>query len=70
MLSSGENVEPAPIEDACTASPFIEHLVLVGQDHRMLGALVVPSADAFAELQEIKGARATPLLPLLLQSDL
>ncbi len=56
VLSSGENVEPAPIEDACAVSPFIQHLVLVGQDHRMLGALVVPAEDAFKELQEIKGA--------------
>lgn len=56
MLSSGENVEPAPIEDACAVSPFIQHLVLVGQDHRMLGALVVPATEAFAELQDIKGA--------------
>lgn len=56
VLSSGENVEPAPIEDACAVSPFIQHLVLVGQDHRMLGALVVPAPEAFAELQDIKGA--------------
>jgi long-chain acyl-CoA synthetase len=55
VLSSGENVEPAPIEDACTVSPFIQHMVLLGQDHRMLGALVVPSAEAFAELEQIKG---------------
>ena len=58
VLSSGENVEPAPIEDACAVSPFIQHLVLVGQDRRMLGALVVPAEDAFKELQEIKGAPA------------
>lgn len=59
MLSSGENVEPAPIEDACMVSPFIQHMVLLGQDHRMLGALIAPSSEAFAELEHIKGEEAS-----------
>lgn len=57
VLSSGENVEPGPIEDACTASSYIQNLVLLGQDQRMLGALVVPAKEAFDELEGIKGAR-------------
>ena len=58
VLASGENVEPAPIEDALACSPFIANVVLVGQDARMLGALVVPSAEAFQELEAVRGGAA------------
>ncbi len=62
VLASGENVEPAPLEDAVGASPFIAHAVIVGQDRRALGALVVPAEDAFAELAAVRGgARPAPL---------
>jgi long-chain acyl-CoA synthetase len=44
VLSSGKNVEPAPIEDAVCASPLIKHALLVGQDKRELGLLVFPQA--------------------------
>ncbi len=63
VLSSGENVEPGPIEDACVASSFISHMVLLGQDQRMLGALVVPNQDAFDELESIKGVRSLLVVP-------
>ena len=46
VLSSGENVEPIPIEEACLMSPYIEQIVLVGQDQSGIGALVVPSKEA------------------------
>lgn len=46
VLSSGENVEPVPIEEACLMSPYIEQIVLVGQDRNGIGALIVPSKEA------------------------
>jgi long-chain acyl-CoA synthetase len=46
VLSNGENIEPQPIEDACTRSPYIDQMVLVGQDQRSIGALIVPNLDA------------------------
>ncbi|MCQ2958313.1 MAG: AMP-binding protein [Candidatus Gastranaerophilales bacterium] len=46
VLSSGENVEPVPIEEAILESPYIEQVVLVGQDESSVGALVVPSKAA------------------------
>lgn len=46
VLSSGENVEPLPIEEACLTSPYIDQMVLVGQDQNGLGALIVPSKEA------------------------
>ena len=46
VLSSGENIEPGPLEEALVSSPLIEQVMLVGQDERQLGALLVPRADA------------------------
>lgn len=44
VLSGGENVEPVPIEDALKESEFIEQAVVLGQDKKQLGALIVLSA--------------------------
>jgi long-chain acyl-CoA synthetase len=46
VLSNGENIEPQPIEDACIRSPYIDQIMLVGQDQKALGALIVPNLDA------------------------
>jgi long-chain acyl-CoA synthetase len=43
VLTNGENIEPLSIEDACTRSPYIDQIVLVGQDQKQLGALIVPN---------------------------
>ncbi len=46
VLSNGENIEPQSIEDACLRSPYIDQMMLVGQDQRSLGALIVPNLEA------------------------
>ena len=46
VLSNGENIEPQPIEDACARSPYIDQIMVVGQDQRSLGALIVPNLEA------------------------
>ena len=46
VLTNGENIEPQPIEDACLRSPYIDQIMLVGQDKRSLGALIVPNLEA------------------------
>ncbi len=46
VLTNGENIEPQPIEDACIRSPYIDQVVLVGQDQKQLGALIVPNLSA------------------------
>jgi long-chain acyl-CoA synthetase len=46
VLTNGENIEPQPIEDACARSPYIDQIMLVGQDQRSLGAVIVPNLDA------------------------
>lgn len=55
VLSNGENIEPQPIEDACCASNYISHMIVVGNDRRRLGALVAPAVEAFEELEGVKG---------------
>jgi long-chain acyl-CoA synthetase len=46
VLSNGENIEPTPIEDACLRSQYVSQIVLVGQDQKSLGALIVPNSEA------------------------
>ena len=55
VLSSGENIEPGPLEEALVASPLIEQVMLVGQDERQLGALLVPRQEAMQAWAMEKG---------------
>lgn len=41
VLSGGENLEPVPIEAKLCESEFIESAVVLGQDQKYLGALIV-----------------------------
>jgi len=49
VLTNVENIEPQPIEDACARSKYIDQIMLVGQDQRSLGALIVPNLDALQQ---------------------
>ena len=46
VLTNGENIEPQPIEDACVRSQYIDQIMLLGQDQKYLGALIVPNFEA------------------------
>ncbi|MEM7580189.1 MAG: AMP-binding protein [Cyanobacteria bacterium P01_A01_bin.80] len=46
VLTNGENIEPQPIENACLRSPYINQIMIVGQDKKSLGALIVPNIEA------------------------
>lgn len=46
VLSNGENIEPQPLEDACVRSPYIDQIMVVGQDQKYLGALIVPNLES------------------------
>jgi long-chain acyl-CoA synthetase len=46
VLTNGENIEPQPIEDACLRSAYIDQVMLVGQDQKSLGALIVLNLEA------------------------
>ena len=45
VLLGGENIEPAPIEDKLKLSPYISLPVVVGQDKKYLGALILVDPD-------------------------
>lgn len=49
VLSNGENIEPQPLEDACVRSPYIDQIMVVGQDQKYLGALIVPNLEALQQ---------------------
>ncbi len=72
VLSSGENIEPGPLEEALVESPLVEQVMLVGQDRRLLGALLVPRAEALASYAVAAGlpvpAEGQPADPALLRA--
>ncbi len=58
VLASGENIDPSRIENAITVFPFIQDAVLVGQDKKGLGALIVPNMEELREFvsRRLKGS--------------
>jgi long-chain acyl-CoA synthetase len=55
VLSSGENIEPGPLEDCLAAVELVEQVMLVGQDRKALGALVVPRPEPMAAFAVAQG---------------
>jgi long-chain acyl-CoA synthetase len=49
VLLGGENVEPVPIENKLLESPYISQIMVVGQDQKNLGAIIIPD---FPKLKE------------------
>lgn len=54
VLASGENIDPTRIENTISMFPFVQDAILVGQDKKGLGALVVPNIE---ELKAYLGTR-------------
>ena len=52
VLANGENVDPSKIESALSHLPFIQDAVIVGQDKKGLGLLVVPNFEKLKEYIE------------------
>jgi len=59
VLANGENVDPTHIEATISMLPFVKDAVLVGQDKKNLGALIVPDMD---ELKSYVASRFNHLL--------
>ncbi|WJX39423.1 Long-chain-fatty-acid--[acyl-carrier-protein] ligase AEE15, chloroplastic [Trifolium repens] len=57
VLLSGENVEPGELEEAAMRSSLIQQIVVVGQDKRRLGAVVVPNKE-----EVLKAARELSII--------
>ncbi|MBK8399382.1 MAG: AMP-binding protein [Leptospiraceae bacterium] len=45
VLLGGENVEPVPIENKITESQYVSQIMVVGQDQKNLGAIIVPDFE-------------------------
>ncbi len=70
VLTNGENIEPQPIEDACLRSPYIDQLMIVGQDQKVLGALIVPNLEALEKWASTQTSNKTIDLSSQLIQDL
>jgi long-chain acyl-CoA synthetase len=55
VLLGGENVEPVPIEESITRSEYIDQAMVVGQDQKFLGALIVPNKERIEEFAQNEG---------------
>jgi long-chain acyl-CoA synthetase len=55
VLLGGENVEPQPIEDKLVQSDYIDQAMVVGQDMKFLGALIVPNEEKLVEFAAEQG---------------
>jgi long-chain acyl-CoA synthetase len=49
VLANGENIDPSRIESAVTMLPFITDAIVVGQDKKGLGLLIVPDFEKLKE---------------------
>ena len=64
VLLGGENIEPEPIEDLIRQSEYVEQVMVVGQDQRLLGALVVPELEAVQTYAAANGVQGDDLTAL------
>ncbi|MDE0322929.1 MAG: long-chain fatty acid--CoA ligase [Candidatus Poribacteria bacterium] len=67
VLSNGKNVAPQPIESELVQSPFIDQIMLVGNERKNLAALIVPNFDALKAWAAENGV-ATDDLPTMLKT--
>ena len=61
VLTNGENIEPTPVENACLRSPYIDQIMLVGQDQKSIGALIVPNKEELEKWAASKGVDISDL---------
>jgi long-chain acyl-CoA synthetase len=59
VLLGGENVEPVPIENKLVESPLINQCMVVGQDQKNLGAIIVPDFEKLKEWAKANGVTET-----------
>ncbi|MCJ8327913.1 MAG: AMP-binding protein [Campylobacterales bacterium] len=58
VLANGENVDPSRIESAISIMPFINDTMLIGQDKKGLGLLIVADFDGLKEFVQKKFNKA------------
>jgi long-chain acyl-CoA synthetase len=73
VLRGGKNVEPEPIEQKLNSQNLVEQSVVVGQDQKFLGALIVPNRETlnvWAKAQGLDASNYSDLLKTKEVSDL
>ena len=65
VLSNGKNVAPQPIESELVQSPFINQIMLVGNERKNLAALIVPNFDALKAWAAENGVAMDDLATML-----
>lgn len=55
VLDTGKNVAPAKIESQFVNSPFVDQVVVVGNDRKYIAALIVPAFDLILYMMKEKG---------------
>ena len=70
VLLGGENIEPLPIELAMSQSRYIHEAMVVGQDKKTLGALIVPEYDNIIEYAKEHGIEYNSINDLLEKQEI
>lgn len=74
VLLNGENIEPLPIEARLLESSYIDQCMVVGQDQKALGVLVVPSLEhlrsAGIEAKSLNDVADSPKVRKLVEDDI
>ena len=70
VLRGGENIEPVPIEMKLQESPFIAQAVVLGQDQRFLGALILADEAEVKNYAAEQGISAASFEELLAKPEI
>lgn len=70
VLSTGENVEPLEIEEAAMRSRLIDQIVVIGQDQRRLGAIIMPNKEEAEKLDPETSQLSSEKLKSLVYQEL
>lgn len=55
VLDTGKNVAPQPIEDAFATNDRVEQIMVVGDNRKFVGALIVPNVDRLRQWADREG---------------
>ncbi|MCQ2589600.1 MAG: long-chain fatty acid--CoA ligase [Treponema sp.] len=70
VLLGGENIEPSMLEAGLAGSDYVESSMVVGQDQRYLGCLIVPNKEAVLKYAEDNKIAVTDYEALLETSEI
>lgn len=65
VLSNGKNVAPQPMESQLVQSPFIDQIMLVGNERKNVAALIVPNFDTLKSWASENGVDTSDLAEML-----